>query len=585
MLKIATYRYFFLFVAFCLCLTTAAQQTDLSIELKQLKDFKEKEEYTAVFSLCEKLLKDPTIYNSPQSIELLGILISTHIKTQDYTRVLDLLEELEQQSIKYHIPSKQIRRQQLDYLAVIHYTLKNYALAAQKNKEKFLLSDSLNAMSTASVLNNIGLCFFKDQQLDSAQLYFDLALSKIKQSGYPTTYSYHFENVVKANSAAILTEKEKYAEALPFYFKELEYCEEYREYHIIYGAYYKIAETYYYLKQPQKALNYIDSFENYPKSGGNINTLISLHRLKAKCLLAIGQEDRANASFKLAEHLADSADVQRKNSIFTKALNDRASQKKDLEIALSNQEVVLAKKTSTYQQVALCILGLSLAALLLFYRRTLKDRKTIASQKLTLQKSLTEKVTLLKEIHHRIKNNLQMVSGLLDIQAIKLDDPRFEEVITDSQRYINSMALVHQMLYQTHNASTVSIDRYLTDLTSETLRGLGDNNLKPTLRLDPQEFRLEQSIPLGLILCELITNTYKHAYPDKEGEIHIHLTQHGELFTFKYKDFGKGLPTDETETTTGVGQNLITLFAEEIGATLHIQNTNGLEYSFTFSKA
>ena len=540
--------------------------------------------YSDQIPLCKDLLADKKFVTTPEALDVMLELIGCYQRSQDYSNVIELLEVIKTKQKKLGKSPAYIQKEYHGYIAMMHYQLKNYDEAATNFKLSFPFASDLSALAQASILNNIGLCYFKNNQYDSAQYYYDKGLFKISESEYTTNYYYHFENVMRANAAAILTAKGQYAEALPFYFKELEYCDEYKEFHIIYGAYYRIAESYYYLKKPEKALEYIDSFENYKWSNPNIFTEINLYRLKGKCLLSIGQNDAANISFKRSQGLSDSTEIKRQNEVFAKAVSQYKTKQQDVQLALYNQKITIGERTSLFQRVALGILAISLLALILFYRRTRLDRKTIALQKQKVEKSLKEKETLLKEIHHRIKNNLQMVSGLLDIQAIKMDDPKFEEVLTDSQRYINSMALVHQMLYQTHNASTVSISEYITDLTSETLRGLGENDLSPNFNVISDEFKIEQAIPLGLILCELITNTYKHAYTDKAGDIRISLTHQNNQFTFLYRDFGRGIDDNLDNQAEGVGQNLITLFAEEIGASLNIKNENGLEYLFTFTK-
>jgi len=169
----------------------------------------------------------------------------------------------------------------------------------------------------------------------------------------------------------------------------------------------------------------------------------------------------------------------------------------------------------TYVVIVLLLLGLVTAYL--SYRRISDKNKTIALQKDNLQKTLLEKETLLREIHHRVKNNLQIISGLLEKQGQKAESQAFRDLIMESQDRIYSMILIHQNIYQTENIDDVDIQPYLSMLIeniSNTYKS--DKDVAIKIHSDKFMMNIDTAIPLGLIVNELISNIYKHAFVSKE---------------------------------------------------------------------
>lgn len=228
--------------------------------------------------------------------------------------------------------------------------------------------------------------------------------------------------------------------------------------------------------------------------------------------------------------------------------------------------------------LVLCVL------FLFFLNKSSRDKKNINKQKKKIEEILAQKTVLLKEIHHRVKNNLQLTSSVLYLQSNKHNSAEVTEMVQESQKHINSIALVHEMLYQDDAQSLIDIGKYLTELGNRLLQFSSNKNIAYKTYLDKIDLPIDYATTLGLILNELITNSVKHAFKDAEGIISVYFKKKdSETYSFKYSDNGVGLNNKQAKNTKNtLGTKLIKMFAEEIDATLQVENKNGLSYTFTF---
>jgi len=202
------------------------------------------------------------------------------------------------------------------------------------------------------------------------------------------------------------------------------------------------------------------------------------------------------------------------------------------------------------------------------------------NQKIEL--SLHEKEVLLKEIHHRVKNNLQIVSSLLNIQAHTIKDPEALTALQSSQSRVRSMALIHERLYQSQNMGRINFGRYIKDLAAFLFRTYQDQSgrVQLTTCLDDVELDIDTAVPLGLILNELITNALKYAFPvDRTGEIAIQLLRHPDGFiTLVCADTGGGLPPgQDLLACKSLGIELVRNLTSQLEGEVEAKSHNGLQ--------
>jgi PAS domain S-box-containing protein len=223
----------------------------------------------------------------------------------------------------------------------------------------------------------------------------------------------------------------------------------------------------------------------------------------------------------------------------------------------------------------------------LFYAsaRDVTERKKMTEM---VKASLAEKETLLREIHHRVKNNLQIISSLLSLQINKINDPRTIEALRDSQTRVMSMALVHEHLYKGEDFSRIDIRDYIHSLGTNLFRSYkaADENIHFELEIPEIYVNINTAIPMGLIINELITNSLKYAFKEiKDGEISITATEDTQYIKIIVADNGAGISNGITlENPTSLGLRLVSRLTGQLNGTVVIDRSVGTKFVFTFPK-
>ncbi len=389
----------------------------------------------------------------------------------------------------------------------------------------------------------------------------------------------------------------EYEDAIPFLEQSIEEMTEYTK-----GLYsadiienrLAIAECYLQLADLERATDFLSDDMQLRKTENKIkkNRLLSIYYERT--------DDYKNASLYLRKNIRinDSISINeselRKQQLATVMAEEKANtrsimaaQKQALEEQRS--EMIAQDERINLVFISLIFTLLGFAGLVYAYLKSIKNQRLIAEQKHIIENSLVEKDSLLKEIHHRVKNNLQMVSSLLSLQTKNTRSKAAIEALEEGKSRVKAMALIHQKLYQNDDLSVIEMQGYIESLINsvQSVYKKGGHNINITIDAEGVELDIDRAIPFGLILNELVSNSFKYAFPydEENGKIYIHLRKMGDKEGFfEYSDNGVGLPEDtEERTNSSMGIRLMNRLANQLQTKLNIDKTaEGVRFWFNF---
>jgi PAS domain S-box-containing protein len=203
-----------------------------------------------------------------------------------------------------------------------------------------------------------------------------------------------------------------------------------------------------------------------------------------------------------------------------------------------------------------------------------------------LEASLREKEVIIKEVHHRVKNNMQVISGFLELQSNYIDDPPAVEKLIECQRRVRTMALVHEKLYQSRTMGVINATEYIKSLIADLMNSYTvATPVDVTVDVDDVSINLDMAIPCGLIINELVTNSLKYAFAGRESGRLSLVMHHREDHTFclTVQDDGVGLPPDyEARSTESLGTQLVTVLVHQLGGEMKTESDHGARFTITF---
>ena len=432
--------------------------------------------------------------------------------------------------------------------------------------------------------------------------------------------------IFKNNKAFILSKLKKYTEALTL-FLEIDSSSQSLPEYAKKSITFSIAEVYYHLGQLGKALEFLKKL-NYEEM--DFIPKIEYSNLLSKCFLGLKEIEKAQLYNEKTLVLVDTLKLSsfKQNALLTKSQIEEQKgnfemallyykkhtaikEERDLKLnkdkmnelqtsfgveeknyAIDTLEMEKAKKNLQIdkQRGYIIIISLVLAFTVLFIlffirsNRLIKAKnKIIAKNNFNLKNSIAEKETLLKEIHHRVKNNLQLVMSLLYIQS-KQKDTNIDYFIEISQSRIISMALIHENLYKIKDLSRVDFKEYINNLTQSIFESYSHLKTNVDLKIDvePIYLDIQTAIPLGLIINELVNNALKHAFKNnRKGIISVVLKEKVNKLELEIADDGCGVVKQEKVKKT-LGIELVKQLVGQIQGILSIENNLGLRYSIQF---
>ncbi|NNK74662.1 MAG: histidine kinase, partial [Maribacter sp.] len=356
----------------------------------------------------------------------------------------------------------------------------------------------------------------------------------------------------------------------------------------------EIANCYLQLENYEKAVEYLSSDLNSNKT----DHILQRNRLLSSYYDKTGDFQNSASYLKRNMRIRDSIDTNeselRKQQLAYVMGKEMANKdamleerKKDLEQQRLEMSAQDEKINLVFISLVFTLLGF--AGLVYAYLKSIKNQRLIAEQKHIIENSLIEKDSLLKEIHHRVKNNLQMVSSLLSLQTKNTRSKAAIEALEEGKSRVKAMALIHQKLYQNDDLSVIEMQGYIESLINsvQSVYKKGGHNINITIDAEGVELDIDRAIPFGLMLNELVSNSFKYAFPHDEenGKIYIHIRKQNEQEGFfEYTDNGIGLPEDTDERAqSSMGIRLMNRLANQLQTNLNVDKTSeGVRFWFNF---
>ncbi len=494
------------------------------------------------------------------------------------------------------------RRGQLDKAA--DYALETLDQGIKRNDEKAI----------ALAYSDLSNLFWKQSKFETG-LKYGLKSLEIFEKRNIINLDYDFTLYVVGNNYMALGE---YENALKYFKHSLVIGERYGFYNNLSDVYISLVDLYSYLKDFEKAeeaginaVKYADLLENnfmVMRSWLSVGKLQHLQgKYKSaieslqKCIEvatqdfgdafylsqayeALGKAYAGNKNYKEAYNAFREYEAL-KNLVFTAEADQRISKlQTEFDVAQKESTILLQEtkiKKQQARQTLIIIIAILLFLLLFLAIKAMQNKFKINT---ILRKQNTEKEFLLKEIHHRVKNNLEIVSSLLSLQSAQIDDPGISEAMQKSQQRVQSMSMIHQKLYQGESLANIEMKDYFQNLGDYIIHSY-DAQRRVTLvcSMNSIELDVDMAIPIGLIVNELLTNSMKYAFPnDISGKIEINLERTGAMLHLKVSDDGIGTLTGRESEGTGFGTQLIALLTKQLDGKMKLTVENGTAVYFEF---
>ena len=258
---------------------------------------------------------------------------------------------------------------------------------------------------------------------------------------------------------------------------------------------------------------------------------------------------------------------------------------KNATILFQDEKISQQKRTKILYIILTALLAIILFGVIYNFRKNQKRNQQLESLNSELDTKNQQNELLLKEIHHRVKNNLELVKSLIALQSAQLEDSPTKDAMIASQNRVQSMGIIHQKLYQGKNLGSIDMKDYFLNLSDGILDTFNaEDKVKIECAMEQLELDVDTAVPIGLIVNELLTNALKYAFPENnKGKIEIRLAQpNSETLTLKVIDNGIGKIADISPKGTGFGSQLVKLLTQQLNGRMEEKQDNGTSISFEF---
>ncbi len=521
------------------------------------------------------------------------------------------------------------------YADVINNMGYSYSRRSQYQKAIPLLEEALNIYDSLNLidkqsgtLTNLGNIYLSNNEVDQALEKYKL--SNVLQIGKGMNNTILRNN---SNIAVIYNRQEKYDSAIVLYNEQIAYAEKTNDLRALSINYNNISTSLEGIGETDQAIDYLEKSYSLKKQLNDsialvsaLNSLCSIYLRKGdfESAIAYGKQglllnaimkitkDESEILINMAKAYGNKKDFKKASSYYEQyisfkdsadnisqriAISDilekyETSQRKNKisELELENNQAELSIQKSNNQRnlllFSIIIITILVVFLIFRYRQKQKSNLLLAEKNKLISETLNEKETLLKEIHHRVKNNLQIISSLLNLQLNSINDPETVDAIKEGQNRVKSMALIHEKLYMQDNLAGINSEEYIRTLSQNIFDSYNTISDRISLKtqIDPISLEIDTVIPIALIINELITNSLKYAFPkDQEGEIFVSLSKLDDKLQLIVSDNGIG-QEDVDKEKTSFGMKLVKSLARKLKANVAIESVKGTKIQLDITR-
>ncbi len=474
----------------------------------------------------------------------------------------------------------------INNIGALYFFWGKYDLALENYLEALKYDIELgNKESEAGSYENIAIIYKNQKDYKKAKEYFDKALLINQDLNLTRNIERTYNNI----GNLYLAQKD-YKKAIEYTQMALNIQKELQSQEGMIYSYNNLGTCYFELKEYKKAERY---FKKALDLANKYNfTIQILFSQKSLANLYNKMQDYKEANNYLSEYyeLKDSVFTETKHRQMMELEKKFEAEKKGREIEVLNiksakqQLEIEAKSSEKNMWIGISGLGFILVSILIFYYLNKKKlSEKLAEKNALIEKTVGEKDVLLREIHHRVKNNLQIITSLLNMQSRFLDDEKSKAIVEESKDRIKSMSLIHQKLYQEDNLTGIESESYFTELIQSLCQtyGMAESKALRSIKIENLLLDVDTAIPLGLIINEMVSNAFKYGVDKENGDFQFEFLQKNtkELLII-IKDNGPGIPDDfDLSKSKSYGMKLIQSLSKKLKAEVIFKNDNGLEIS------
>ncbi|MDT0555280.1 tetratricopeptide repeat-containing sensor histidine kinase [Patiriisocius hiemis] len=475
----------------------------------------------------------------------------------------------------------------------------NYDLASGYYFEGIRICETNNLAYASSIYHSLGVMFHTSDNYNKALEYYNIAYNRAKKDKDSV-----LQKKCLINLGSIHSSLQNYEKAKVFMLESLR-LDKRRE--LDYNIYANLGNLFIRQKQYKKAIPYLEkSVKVTPDNLDSEKNLMYLIEAKAALRDSTGMQPKIRRAIIEAENITalraksnlydalskyfyafedykTAIDYHKKYQAAFVEIKEKQRDQTVYDIETKYQtekkerELERKKANETLFIIIVIFLAILLTLVTLFYIKNRKKNQLLGKQKNLLESTVEEKNTLLKEIHHRVKNNLQVISSLLSLQQRQLKDPKASQAMQVGRDRVKAMALIHQNLYQDTQIIGIETSDYVNKLANNLVQNYKteDKLIEVKVNVDSIKVDVDTIIPLGLIINELISNALKYAFTDQPtGRIDVSLTSNNNSLILSIADNGKGLPENfSVNQISSTGFRLIKAFSDKLKANLKITSS------------